>query len=62
MKEDEFKNILSSCILKLEKILEQDLTTLDVDQEWSAINDAAQHLIFLKDQLQGLSDAVHTKN
>ena len=61
MNSQEFKRTLSSLIIELENILKYDLTNLDVDSRWSSINDASQHVAFLKDQLQELSNSIQDK-
>lgn len=61
MNSQEFKRLLSGPIVELENILKYDLTKLDIDSEWSSINDVSQHVTFLKEQLEDLSKATGDK-
>ena len=61
MNSQEFKRVLFSAIVELENVLKHDLSNLNVNPEWSSINDASQHVQFLKSQLQELSDSIQDK-
>ena len=61
MNSQEFKRLLSSPIVELDNMLKYDLSRLEIDSSWSSINDAAQHVSFLRDQLVELSKAISDK-
>lgn len=61
MNSQEFKRVLFTITIELENLLKHDLSNLNIDPEWSSINDAAQHVEFLKSQLQELSNSTQDK-
>lgn len=61
MNSQEFKRVLSLAIVELENLSKQDLTKLGVNPQWSAIDDVAQHVHFLRSQLDGLSKHIFDK-
>lgn len=61
MNASDFKKNLSPMIVELDDMSKHDFSQLTLNEEWSMIDDIQQHLKFLRDQLQGLSDAAQDK-